>query len=128
MTDSRPFEFKTAVPKVFVADVASAVIFYTEKLGFDLWFEEKSEGCRFASIGIDSVEVHIMECICDDQRHVGQQFFEIRVQNIEAYYEQLKSHGVEFRNELAEQDWGQSTFKIEDPECNWIYFASPFED
>jgi catechol 2,3-dioxygenase-like lactoylglutathione lyase family enzyme len=41
MTDSKPFEFKTSVPRVFVADVAAAVIFYTEKLGFDLWFEEQ---------------------------------------------------------------------------------------
>lgn len=128
MTNSKPYEFKTSVPKVFVADVAAAIVFYTEKLGFNLWFEENADGCRFASIGIDSVEVHIMECICEDQRHVGQQFFEIRVQNIEAYYDLLKSRGVEFRQELTDQDWGQSTFKIADPERNWIYFASPFED
>jgi uncharacterized glyoxalase superfamily protein PhnB len=77
---------------------------------------------------VNEVEVHIMQCVCDDQRHVGQQFFEIRVENIEAYYEQLKSRDVEFQNELAEQQWGQTTFKLADPEGNWIYFASPFKD
>lgn len=127
MKESQSFEFKTAVPRVVVADVSAAVVFYTEKLCFDLWFEEKSEGCRFASIGIDSVEIHIMECFCEDQRHVGQQFFEIRVQDIEVYYELLKSRSVEFRNELTKQEWGQSTFQVTDPEGNWLYFASPFE-
>lgn len=109
---------------MWVTDVARAVTWYTEKLGCELTHHEESECGGFAIAARDGLEFHLEVCACDDQRHTGNSFVEIEVDNAVILYEEYQAAGVTIERELKHQDWGSSNFKVTDPDGNWILFTS----
>ena len=122
-------QIKRVIPLVWVTDVPQAIEYYMEKMGFDLAFEcGDDDTITFAIVERDGFEFHLQICICDDGRHAGNTFFEVRVEDVEGLFEEFKASGVEMVRDLKQQEWGQSDFKIADPDGNWILFASDFDD
>ena len=110
---------------IWVRDVPQALEFYTSKLGFEeTYSEEDADGVvEFAVVVRGGVEFHLQVCVCDDQRHTGNTFLEVDVDDVAAIAEEYEAAGVEFVSCLTEEDWGKCC-KITDPDGNWIMFSS----
>ena len=130
MSETSPASVKMTrvVPSVFVADVERAVDFYVNHLGFELSYRHDDPTCDMAILEWDDVEIHINTCACDDRRHVGNSYFEVRVDNAPALFARYKEAGIPFRWALRPQPWGLTDFTIIDPEGNWVSFAGPADE
>ena len=114
------------IPYVWVADVAKALPYYRDVLGFNVEFthEWEWEGNRYglALVDRDDIQLHIRVCECGDFRHTGTAFYQVQVEGVDALHEELAKAGAIVRFEPTTQEWGVRDFQIDDPEGNRIYF------
>ena len=122
---SSPVKMTGLVPYIFVADIDAAVDFYVSRLGFELHYRQDDDDDDLAVIYRNDVEFHICSCNCPDRRHVGNSYFEVRVEDAPALHAEFQAAGVPILCELERQPSGQIEFTIVDPEDNWVAFSSP---
>ena len=117
----------SAVPILFVRDVAAAAAFYESKLGFHMDFLH-GKPPFYASLSRDSACLHL--------RFVHQTNFTeleacenslilatIEVANVKALFEEFEARGVECPQRLVRQPWGGLDFHVRDPDGNVISFV-----
>ncbi len=117
----------SAVPILFVRDVAEAAAFYEEKLGFDIDFLH-GKPPFYGSVTRDRARLHL--------RFVHQPNFvelasregslilaTIEVANVKALFEEYEARNVEFAQRLVRQPWGGLDFHVRDPSGNVISFV-----
>lgn len=108
-----------ATPLVSVSDVGASVEYYCDKLGFNLVFAEGD----FAIVRRGATELHLIICECEDRRHQGNSFISVRVASAKDLCWSLQQTDVKIARELVEQPWGETNFKVEDPDGNWLMFS-----
>lgn len=125
--DASAPSLKSAVPILFVRDVAAAGDFYEGKLGFRIDFLH-GKPPFYGSVSRDSVCLHL--------RFVHQTNFTelaaregslilatIEVANVKALFQEYEARGVDFPQRLVRQPWGGLDFHVRDPDGNVISFV-----
>jgi uncharacterized glyoxalase superfamily protein PhnB len=117
----------SAIPILFVRDVARAAAFYEEKLGFHIDFLH-GKPPFYGSVSRDRACLHL--------RFVHQTNFAglaaregslilatIEVANVKPLFQEFESRSVDFAQRLATQPWGGLDFHVRDPDGNVISFV-----
>ena len=98
-----------------VHNVRDSARFYVDVLGFDIesdvggWIFVKKDHCM------------IMLGECPDDRHPSElgshsYFAYLRVDDVDAYFTQVRAKGVELLNEPSDKPWGMREFGLTTPE------------
>ncbi|HVQ04469.1 MAG TPA: VOC family protein [Burkholderiaceae bacterium] len=113
-----------------VSDVARAVAFYTERLGFKL---EMQKLPAFANVSLGALQILLSgpgasgsRALPDGRRQEpgGWNRVVLRVENLPGLIESLKPSGLRFRNEM-EVGPGGKQIQLEDPDGNPIELFEP---
>jgi len=113
-----------------VSDVARAVAFYTERLGFKL---ETQKLPAFANVSLGALQILLSgpgasgsRALPDGRRQEpgGWNRVVLRVENLPGLIESLKPLGLRFRNEM-EVGPGGKQIQLEDPDGNPIELFEP---
>jgi glyoxylase I family protein len=113
-----------------VTDVARAVAFYTEHLGFTL---ERQQLPAFASVSLDGLRMLLSGPGASGSRPMpsgqrqapgGWNRVVLRVSHLPGFITELKRAGVRFRNEMETGPGGRQ-IQIEDPDANPIELSEP---
>jgi glyoxylase I family protein len=113
-----------------VKDVARAVAFYTQHLGFTVTHQQLP---AFASVAIDDAEILLSGPGASGSRPMpngqsqepgGWNRVVLKVANLEGLIDQLKKAGLRFRNQM-ETGPGGKQIQIEDPDGNPIELFEP---
>ena len=113
-----------------VKDVARAVEFYTQHLGFTLGHQQLP---AFASVSLNDAQILLSgpgasgsRPMPDGQRQEpgGWNRVVLKVASLPAFIDSLKAAGVRFRNEMEEGPGGKQV-QVEDPDGNAIELFEP---
>jgi glyoxylase I family protein len=113
-----------------VKDVARAVTFYTQHLGFTLGHQQLP---AFASLSLNDAQILLSGPGASGSRPLsdgrsqepgGWNRVVLKVADLPAFIEQLKAGGVRFRNEMEEGPHGRQ-IQVEDPDGNSIELFEP---
>jgi len=113
-----------------VSDVARAVAFYTERLGFKLELQKLP---AFANVSLGALQILLSgpgasgsRALPDGRRQEpgGWNRVVLRVENLPGLIESLKPSGLRFRNEM-EVGPGGKQIQLEDPDGNPIELFEP---
>ena len=113
-----------------VSDVARAVAFYTERLGFKL---EMQKLPAFANVSLGALQILLSgpgasgsRALPDGRRQEpgGWNRVVLRVENLPGLIQSLKPLGLRFRNEMEEGPGGKQ-IQLEDPDGNPIELFEP---
>ncbi|WP_034161238.1 glyoxalase superfamily protein [Sphingomonas sp. ERG5] len=118
---------KSVVPILFVRDVAAAVAFYREKLGFAVDFLH-GQPAFYGAVSRDGACLHLRfvhrtnfaELAAAEGSLILASF---EVTNVKALFEEFFARDVEFAQRLTRQAWGGTDFHIRDPDQNVISFV-----
>lgn len=114
--------FTSVMPTMPVQDLASAITFYTETLGFDLDFQN---GASFGIVSRNEVQLGLAAPpISTVPAGHGRCYFHLSG-GIDELYEGFRSRGVAILHELRDESYGMREFMIADPEQNEINFGQP---
>ena len=117
-----------AEPQLYVTDMATALAFYTGKLGFTVALSY-GEPAFWAQVARDGGRLHLRP---SGQRPVSDAFrakegdalcATLTVDAAEPLFLEYQAAGVIFHQTLRTEPWGARTFIIADPDGNLIAFA-----
>jgi uncharacterized glyoxalase superfamily protein PhnB len=125
-----PREFVPVAPEFFVPDVAAAVRYYTQTLGFTEYRVEP----EFAVVGLGPAQV-----LLADERMYGRMgghhgapvergaMLDIRIMvpDVDEIYDRLRRAGVEIVHDIADRPYGLRDFIIRDLNGFRLRFAAP---
>ncbi len=135
MIDQDAQEVAPVAPEMFVPDVAAAVRFYTEKLGFDLFRMEHGgpggDGV-FAIVALGTAVLMFAHeslytttgGVLSGQRGLGIDI-RIMVPEVDAVHRRCQDNGVTIVHDIADRYYGLRDFVIADPNGFRLRFASP---
>ena len=119
------------IPSVRVADMASALRFYRDVLGFDV----ERGGEEDANVALRHGDARIMLETAAD--HYGAEYNKairerlgnlsphalyVEAEALDELHERLRSEGARIVDPLASRPWGQRELTVEDAEGNWLTF------
>jgi catechol 2,3-dioxygenase-like lactoylglutathione lyase family enzyme len=102
-----------------VHDVKRSARFYVDVLGFEIvsqpdgWIFVKKDQCMIM-LGECPDDMHPSELGCHNY------FAYLRVDDVDAYYAQVRGGGVETLGEVADQPWGMREFGLRTPDGHRI--------
>ena len=111
--------------------------FYEHTLEFDLehsWDRNEDDKGSLFKAGLGLIEIlkhpneeeHKVQGL--DYRPPQGAFMVIQVQNIDDRFNNYKAKGVEFKQEIVDQDWGHRSFSVRDPNGLVLLFIhDPFD-
>ena len=116
-------ELLEVTPVIPARDVAAAIMFYTEKLGFtESWCH--GDPVDGAGIARGSVNVHLFQC--SEPNIAEWTAFRVRCTGITAWYERCRAHAIVHPNgPLRTTPWGTSEFTVLDLDRVGITFWEP---
>ena len=115
-----PTVLRTAIPKQATLNMANAVSFYVQRLGFTELFQAED----YAGVRRDAVEIHLW--LCDDKNIPEKTACRVAVENIEPLYAEYQREGVVHpHSSLHATPWGTQEFTILDLDGNGITFFEP---
>ena len=115
---SAPFvRFGRAAPTIQVADLDRALDFYLGVLGFDKVFEN-GHPVGFVILQRQAAEVHLD--LDRTHRASPRNALHLLVDDANALYEHLSTHGVRIVKGLRDAEYGMRTFVMADPDGNRI--------
>ena len=118
-------QFRSAVPNLPVKDAKASIAFYTEKLGFKMDWDDSVVGTpkvMYASLSRGNFQ------ICVDEHSApmaGSGNVWGYVSDVRAFFNELKTRGVELEKEPEEMPWGEIELSIKDLDGNSICFTQP---
>ena len=117
------------MPMISVDSVDRARAFYVEKLGFGhlMGMLGKDGQLDFCTVELGGAKVMLMrpqEEMDGTSTSASKRPVEIylEVDNVDAYHDQLRNHGVRITAPLTDQWWGDRTFTVMDPFGYQIWF------
>jgi uncharacterized glyoxalase superfamily protein PhnB len=120
------------VPAIRVTDMAAAIEFYRDRLGFTVERGGPEDGNVALSFGdarimLDSVPTDYYSASYNDAiaKRMGASAptaLYIESPDLDAYYERLEEGGIEIVDPIADRPWGQREFTVADPHGNWLSF------
>jgi predicted enzyme related to lactoylglutathione lyase len=117
MTEAQPkVMFENSQPILRVEDMARAVEFYVEKLGFK---NASWGGDEFTSVNRDSAGIYL----CWKGQGLGMAWAWIGVEDVVKLREEIVARGVKLRMEPTNFPWAKE-IHVEDPDGNVLRFGS----
>lgn len=116
-----------SIPVLPAEDVAASLDYYVNKLGFTETFRDADKP-RYAGLRRDSAWLHLSVCEEGLARTVASQTMcRFHVDDIEAYYTEVKSRGTTIHpnGDLQTKPWGTKEFGVIDPCGVCITFFTP---
>lgn len=119
------------IPSIRVEDVAQAVDFYVEKLGFEVVRGEAAEGNVALVRGGERVMLEAAGAFYSDDYNAAirarmgsdsPHALYLEESDLAGYYERVEKNGVEIVDPLADRPWGQAEFTLADQAGNWLTF------
>lgn len=120
-------KIKAIAPQLRTVDMASSIIFYTEKLGFSVEFnyEDFYAGIRAGEqiFHLKLVDEHDPSIPFVDEGGHLHLYFE--TDDVAAFADRIKANGVTLVKEVHETDWQTREFIIRDDQGHTLYFGEP---
>ena len=114
-------------PQFLVDDLDRAIVYYREKLGFELDFKYQS---FYASVSRDAFAIHL-KCapkLAADREHRKQNEHldaYISVSGIRDLFSELERRGAQVIEALQQRPWACLDFYVEDPDGYILCFSEP---
>jgi len=109
-----------ALPELPFTDVAGAVAYYRDVLGFKINYQQHDLGV------MDRDRVTVL-LIARTERHKGIGSAEFYIAEADALYAEFQAKGANLQGEPVSHPWGLRDFRVLDPEGNRLTFAQTFE-
>jgi catechol 2,3-dioxygenase-like lactoylglutathione lyase family enzyme len=124
MTDSPTTEigFGRVAAMFPVKDMERACAFYVGVLGFTKTFEN-GQPVGFMILKKGNAEIHLT--LQKDHKAAPFNIAHIMVENIDAFHELCRAHGLRIVKGLRDKDYGLRAFVFEDPDGNRIDVGQP---
>ncbi|MEM3616346.1 MAG: VOC family protein [Candidatus Bathyarchaeia archaeon] len=100
----------------YVSDLRKATQFYEGALGL----EKKYEYSSYVGFECGGVEIGLIPKLKKGERASLSPSVEFLVDDVEKFYNELKSKGVKFVKELHEEPWGGKQATFTDPDGNML--------
>jgi catechol 2,3-dioxygenase-like lactoylglutathione lyase family enzyme len=116
-------EFKAVHPVLPARDVAEAIRYYVERLGFRLRFQDDEHDPRYAGLQRDGVELHLQWHDGADFNKVERLALRFLIDDVDGLFEEYADKGV-FHSGTALRDtsWGTREFAFYDLNGNGLFF------
>jgi len=118
--DGQPQGMREVLPELPCDNVAAAVGWYRDVLGFRINYQQHDLGV----MDRDAITVLL---IARTEQHKGIGSCEVFVSDVDALYEELLARGARVLGPPVSHPWGLREFRLMDPEGNRITFAQTFE-
>lgn len=120
--DDHGISFGRLAAGIGVADMARALAFYTDVLGFEAVFRN-GDPVIFTILSRDAAELHLLHA----PGHRGPAFnvAHLFVGDVDALHARCVAAGVPIVKAIADKDYGMRAFVIEDPDGNRIDIGQP---
>jgi uncharacterized glyoxalase superfamily protein PhnB len=105
-------------PEMPVADLATALKYYRERLGFAVAMQLS----EYAIVERDGVAIHLFEDQTRTHSPVGIHVF---TPDLEPLYAELRESGARLTQGIETKAWGNREFRVEDDFGNEIKFTEP---
>ena len=113
------------VPQFLVDDLARAIAYYRNQLGFELDFEYDG---FYASVMRDGFPIHLK---CSPKSAADREYRKqnehldayIAVSGVRDLFKELETRGAQILRPLEERPWGCVDFYVEDPDRNILCFS-----
>ncbi|MDQ2840249.1 MAG: VOC family protein [Acidobacteriota bacterium] len=116
----QPRGMRQALPELPFNNVAAAVTYYRDVLGFRINYQQDDVGV----MDRDAITVLL---IARTERHKGIGSFEVYVDDADALHAELSGKGARVQGSPVSHPWGLRDFSVLDLEGNRITFAQTFE-
>jgi uncharacterized glyoxalase superfamily protein PhnB len=121
-----------AEPELFVANIAAALEFFTQKLGFAVAFSY-GEPPFYAQVKRDGARLnlrHVDRPVIDPELRNREELLSAAMtvataNEIKQLFLEFQSANVTFFQALKKQPWGAKNFIVKDPDGNLLLFAGP---
>lgn len=113
-------QFQSSNPILPVKNVKETVLFYKEKLGFNIdviWVNP-----NYACVSRGRVTLEFGE---GRPEHVGSGVCYIHVKDVDVVYQSYINLGLDFAGNFEARDYGSKDFRIRDNNGNLLIFGSP---
>jgi catechol 2,3-dioxygenase-like lactoylglutathione lyase family enzyme len=110
------------MPGFGVSDMATALDFYTTKLGFHVAFKK---GAVFAIVARDGIELSLGLDRSGAKPGTGACY--LKVTGIDFFHDELIGKGVAMTHPLKTESYGMREFMVTDPDGNTLNFGEPVE-
>ena len=120
------------VPAIRVPDMAAAIEFYRDQLGFRVERGGPEDGNVALSFGdarimldrvpTDYYSASYNEAIAKRMGASAPTALYIESPDLDAHHERLEKRGIEIVDPIADRPWGQREFTVADPHGNWLSF------
>jgi len=108
------------LPELPVDDVAAAVAYYRDVLGFRINYQQDDLGV------MDRDEITVL-LIPRTERHTGIGSAYFYIENADALYAELRAKGANAQGEPVSHPWGLRDFEVLDLARNQLRFGQTFE-
>jgi len=105
------------MPGFSVREMARAVEFYVEKLGFRVTF---TNGSVFTIVARDGVEIGLM---LDRGGKAGHGGCYLKMTGVDSLYQELLAKNLTMTHELKTESYGMREFMVTDPDGNTVNFG-----
>ena len=119
-------------PFFIVANLEAAVSFYVDKLGFEVRFIGPEDDPFFAIVGRDGISIFLKEIAADvmpvpnHTRHEWARWDAyILAADPDSLYEEYRSGGVAFHQDLRDDDDGLRGLEVADADGYVLFFGRP---
>ena len=109
-----------ALPHLPVDDVAAAITYYRDVLGFSINYAQDDLGVMYR----DNLTFLLIE---RTEAHTGIGSFTAYIKNADSLYDEFVSKGADIEAPPVSRPWGLRDFTVIDPCRNRVTFAQPFE-
>jgi len=112
--------FRETHPIIGTRDIQRAIAFYTQKLGFDLAFQDSAQAPNYVGFRRDAVELHMQ---FQYEHEMGTIRLRLLVTDPDALFREYAQRGVECSpNGLGDTPWGTREFALYDLDRNALTF------
>lgn len=124
---SAPVRFQDVQPVLPVRDLAAALTFYIERLGFHFLFGDRGGAPAYAGVGRDGVEIHLQwQSEADLGQTVGLANLRFLVDDPDALHREFSARqAVPQGKTVRDTAWGTREFAFYDPDGNGLTFYRP---
>jgi uncharacterized glyoxalase superfamily protein PhnB len=109
--------FRDAFPILQTADLARAVAFYVEWLGF----EERYRFGNFAVVGLETFDLGLTEV--EEVEPAGRAALWLYTDDADGEIDRLRAAGVEVVREPADMEWRERMGSVRDPDGNELFIG-----
>ncbi|MGI8601252.1 MAG: glyoxalase superfamily protein [Chitinophagaceae bacterium] len=110
--------FKHSVPIFYSEDINRSIDYYSQVLCFEHHWKY-DDPPTFGGVSKDGVEIFFCK---EAQGHPGT-WMSIFVDNVDEYYENIKSKGAVIRSAPQDMEWGVREMLVQDPDKHMLRFG-----